>query len=170
VYLITVDGREQGWSKGMTLTRFAQEFLNQSPPAYDAFNLDGGGASEMWVSATSSDYCEQHPPAGGCTVNRPSDGHERAAITSIQVLAGVGSDPGEPDLTGGGTPVPAAVATTDPVDPTVWAQLIASDPGSTGGLVDAIARGGLGPVPTDATFQRILDAYRRAALDGRRGR
>jgi len=170
VYLITVDGRRRGWSKGMTLTRFAQEFLHQSPPAYDAFNLDGGGASEMWVSTTNRDYCEMHPPAGGCTVNRPSDGHERAAITSIQVLAGVGTDPGEPDLSGGGMPVPVAVAATDPVDPAIWARLIASDPGSTGGLVDAIARGALGPVPADAMFDRILDAHRRTAFDGGRGR
>jgi hypothetical protein len=94
VYFITVDGRQQGWSKGMTLTRFAQEFLRQSPPAYFAFNLDGGGGTEMWVSTESGDYCQLHPPAGGCTVNKPSDGHERSAITTLQVLAD--ADPGEP--------------------------------------------------------------------------
>jgi hypothetical protein len=94
VYFITVDGRAQGWSQGMTLTRFALEFLRQSPPAYYAFNLDGGGASEMWVSTESSAYCQIHPPAGGCTVNKPSDGHERSAISTLQVLAG--PDPDEP--------------------------------------------------------------------------
>jgi exopolysaccharide biosynthesis protein len=78
----------------MTLTRFALEFLRQSPPAYYAFNLDGGGASEMWVSTESSAYCQIHPPAGGCTVNKPSDGHERSAISTLQVLAG--PDPDEP--------------------------------------------------------------------------
>jgi hypothetical protein len=94
VYFITVDGRQQGWSEGMTLPRFAAEFLKQSPPAYYAFNLDGGGASEMWVSAESDAYCQLHPPPGGCTVNRPSDGHERNTISSLLVLAG--ADPGEP--------------------------------------------------------------------------
>lgn len=94
VYFITVDGRQQAWSRGMTLTRFADEFLAQSPPAYYAFNLDGGGATEMWVNTESGDYCQLHPPAGGCTVNRPSDGQERSAITTLQVLPG--PDPGEP--------------------------------------------------------------------------
>jgi hypothetical protein len=94
VYFITVDGRQQGWSRGMTLPRFADEFLKQSPPAYYAFNLDGGGATEMWVNTESGAYCQLHPPAGGCTVNRPSDGHERNAITTLQVLPG--PDPGEP--------------------------------------------------------------------------
>jgi hypothetical protein len=103
-------------------------------------------------------------------VNRPSDGHERGSITSIQVLAGAGTDPGEPDLGGGRMPVPAAVGATDPVDPSIWARLIASDPASTGGLIDAIARGGLGPVPVDATFDRMLDAYRRTSPAGRPGR
>jgi Phosphodiester glycosidase len=160
VYLITVDGRRQGWSKGMTLTRFAQEFRNQNPPAYDAFNLDGGGASEMWVSQRSSDYCVMHTAAGGCTVNRPSDGHERAAITSIQVLPG--ADPGEPDLTGSGAPIVGAVTSAEPVDPVAWARQIAMDPGSTGGLFDAIAQGGLGPAPTGSVFRRTLETYRRA--------
>lgn len=94
VYFITVDGRQQPWSRGMTLPRFADEFLRQSPPAYYAFNLDGGGAAEMWVSAESDEYCQLHPPPGGCTVNRPSDGHERSTISTLLVLAG--PDPGEP--------------------------------------------------------------------------
>lgn len=160
VYLITVDGRQQGWSLGMTLPRLAQEFLHQNPPAYDAFNLDGGGASEMWVSQRSSDYCETHPPAGGCTVNRPSDGHERAAITTIQVLPG--ADPGEPVLTGSGSPIAGAIISAEPVDPVAWAREIAMDPGSTGGLFDALAQGGIGPAPTGSVFQRTLATYRRA--------
>jgi hypothetical protein len=165
VYLITVDGRRQGWSRGMTLTRFAQEFLNQSPPAYSAFNLDGGGASEMWVSQRSSDYCEMRPPAGGCTVNLPSDGHERAAITTIQVLPG--ADPGEPDLTGGSAPTMASAPIVgSPIDPVVWARLISRDPGSTGGLFDALSRGGMGPMPQGPIFRRTLQSYRRALSAG----
>jgi hypothetical protein len=165
VYLITVDGRQQGWSRGMTLTRFAQEFRNQSPPAYDAFNLDGGGASEMWVFQRSPAYCETHPSAGGCIVNRPSDGDERAAITTIQVLPG--ADPGEPDLTGGAGPLRVgAPAAGPPVDLAAWARLIATDPGSTGGLFDAIARGGIGPQPNDPIFRRTLRSYRQALSAG----
>jgi hypothetical protein len=165
VYFITVDGRQQGWSRGMTLTRFAQEFLHQSPPAYFAFNLDGGGASEMWVSDRSPTYCEMHPPAGGCTVNRPSDGHERGTITTLQVLTG--ADPGEPDLTGGAAPVGAApVAPGQPIDLAAWARSISTDPGSTGGLFDAISRGGIGPVPADPVFGRMLATYRRALASG----
>jgi Phosphodiester glycosidase len=165
VYLITVDGRRPGWSRGMTLTRFAQEFLNQNPPAYYAFNLDGGGASEMWVSQRSPRYCETRPLAGGCTVNRPSDGHERAAITTIQVLPG--PDPGEPDLTGGSAPATASASVAGPaIDPAAWAQLVSMDPGSTGGLFDALSRGGLGPAPKGPIFRRTLQSYRRALSAG----
>jgi hypothetical protein len=164
VYVITVDGRRPG-SRGMTLTRFAQEFRNQSPPAYFAFNLDGGGGTEMWVSRRSSRYCEMRTAAGGCSVNRPSDGHERAAITTIQVLAG--ADPGEPDLTGGSAPTTAnAPAIGFPIDPVAWGRLISRDPGSTGGLFDALSRGGIGPMPAGPMFRRTLQSYRRALSAG----
>jgi hypothetical protein len=73
-----------------------------------------------------------------------------------------GADPGEPDLTGSGAPIVGAVTSAEPVDPVAWARQIAMDPGSTGGLFDAIAQGGLGPVPTGSVFQRTLETYRRA--------
>jgi hypothetical protein len=94
VYFITVDGRQLPWSRGMTLPRFADEFLAQDPPAYYAFNLDGGGSTEMWVNTESGAYCQLHPAIGGCIVNRPSSGHERRLISSLQVLTGL--DSGEP--------------------------------------------------------------------------
>jgi hypothetical protein len=170
VYLITVDGRQQGWSVGMTLTRFAQEFLHQNPPAYEAFNLDGGGASEMWVSQRRPVYCETRPLAGGCTVNRPSDGHERRAITTIQVLPG--ADPGEPTLgpafsvPNAETAPPSQRGTLPSGELAVWARLIATDPGSTGGLFDALSRGGLGPVPEGPVFRRTLHDYRLGLTAG----
>jgi hypothetical protein len=163
VYLITVDGRQAGWSVGMTFTRFAQEFLHQSPPAYYAFNLDGGGASEMWVAHSDSAYCQLHPPPGGCTVNRPSDGHERAAISSLQVLSG--ADPGDPHLTGGvsftdGSASPAIA----PVSLDAWARLVSTDPGSTGGLAAALQAGWLGPPPEEAVLRSLLGPGRHPLL------
>jgi Phosphodiester glycosidase len=168
VYLITVDGRQDGWSIGMTLPRFAKEFLRQRPSATWAINLDGGGGTEMWVShRRRRPYCQMPTTAGGCTVDRPSGGHERVSITSLQVLDV--PDPGEPNLTataiasfGGTAPTPPATA----VDAARAADLFAQDPGSTGGLLDAIARGGLGPVPDDPTFRTMLAIYRRALTTG----
>ncbi len=88
VYVITVDGRQSGWSVGMTLPQFAKLFLHPKPPAYDAVNLDGGGATEMWVSNKNPAYCQSSPAAGGCLVDRPSGGHERPTVTALQVLPG----------------------------------------------------------------------------------
>lgn len=92
IYVITVDGRQSGWSVGMTLPQFANLFLKPNPPAYDAVNLDGGGAAEMWVSNTNSAYCQSVPAAGGCIVNRPSEGHERPTVSSMQVMDGSDTD------------------------------------------------------------------------------
>jgi hypothetical protein len=165
VYLITVDGRQTGWSRGMTLTRFAAEFLAQSPPAYYAVNLDGGGSTEMWVARRRATYCQTHPPVGGCTVNRPSGGHERPVTTTLQVLAG--ADPGEPDLSGAPSPISGKALTRPAVDVADWLLLTSQDPGSTGGLFDAIASGGMGKVPASADFRSTLRSYRRALASGR---
>jgi exopolysaccharide biosynthesis protein len=43
---IVVDGRSQGYSKGMTLTEFAGVFEDLG--CTDAYNLDGGGSSTMY--------------------------------------------------------------------------------------------------------------------------
>jgi hypothetical protein len=106
-------------------------------------------------------------PAGGCTVNRPSDGHQRLSITSLQVLDG--PDTGEPNLAApsvtsvGET---ALTASAPAVDAVRSVDLIAEDPGSTGGLLDAIARGGRGSVPDDPTLRTMLHVYRRALASG----
>jgi exopolysaccharide biosynthesis protein len=44
--MVVVDGRSTGYSKGMTLTQFAQVFADLGCTA--AYNLDGGGSSEMY--------------------------------------------------------------------------------------------------------------------------
>ena len=65
-YLVTVDGRQPGYSVGMSLDELADflcnrlfEFANSGVNAYQALNLDGGGATTMVVS--------------GQVANRPSD-------------------------------------------------------------------------------------------------
>jgi exopolysaccharide biosynthesis protein len=42
---IVVDGRSPGYSKGVTLTEFAQIFKDLG--CTDAYNIDGGGSSTM---------------------------------------------------------------------------------------------------------------------------
>ena len=43
---VVVDGRSSGYSKGVTMTEFAQIF--QDLGATVAYNLDGGGSATMW--------------------------------------------------------------------------------------------------------------------------
>lgn len=42
---IVVDGRSAGYSRGVTMTEFAQMFLDAGATA--AYNIDGGGSSVM---------------------------------------------------------------------------------------------------------------------------
>jgi hypothetical protein len=126
VLLVTVDGRATGVSLGMTLVGLAREM--QSLGATWAVNLDGGGGSAMWVK-------------GQGLVNRPSDGSERPVTNAILVLPG--PDSGEPTPVGR-VPVLSAAGAEDA------AQLAAADPGSTGGLLEALLARELGatqPLP-----------------------
>lgn len=43
---VVVDGRSAGYSRGVTMTEFAQIFVDLG--ATTAYNLDGGGSSTMW--------------------------------------------------------------------------------------------------------------------------
>jgi Phosphodiester glycosidase/WD40-like Beta Propeller Repeat len=114
VLLVVVDGRRP-LSRGLTLVGFAR--LLRSLGARWALNLDGGGSSVMVVN--------------GRIVNVPSDGRERPACCAMLVLPG--PDPG---LVEGVPPAEAPPAPAGSVR-----SLIARDPGSTGGLADALARG-----------------------------
>jgi hypothetical protein len=78
ILMVVVDGRQAGWSVGVSLPRFAAIFRRLG--AVSALNLDGGGSSTMVVR--------------GDVVNRPSSGHERSVSTALMVLPG--ADPGEP--------------------------------------------------------------------------
>lgn len=70
LWLVVVDGRQTGWSVGMTFTELAGLMLDLG--AREAMNYDGGGSSAMWV--------------GGALKNRPSDGTERAVASAWLVV------------------------------------------------------------------------------------
>ncbi|MFW5697356.1 MAG: phosphodiester glycosidase family protein [Fimbriimonadaceae bacterium] len=71
LWLVTVDGRQEGWSRGIDLYELAE--LLRYLGADDAANLDGGGSTTMWVD--------------GQVVNRPSDPTgERHVASSLLVI------------------------------------------------------------------------------------
>ncbi len=156
--LVVVDGRQSGYSVGMTLGELAE--LMNSLGARSAINLDGGGSSTMWLN--------------GQRANRPSDGYERGVGSALVVLPG--ADPGQDDLTvapAAASPPklsrPAPDAPAPPVaEPLVspviggtplagWRQA-ALDPGSIGGLADALSRKGTA-LPAD--LQRAEVVYQQ---------
>jgi hypothetical protein len=105
VLFVAVDGRQPGYSVGMSLLRFAQLFEDLN--ANWALNLDGGGSTTFVLQ--------------GDVKNSPSDGPERPVSSALVLLSG--EDPGEPVTRAAGS-VPAG---------SVWDR-IATDPASTGGL------------------------------------
>ncbi|MCX7642790.1 MAG: phosphodiester glycosidase family protein [Armatimonadetes bacterium] len=67
---VVVDGRQPGYSEGMSLDELAEFLLNAG--CKDALNLDGGGSSTLFVR--------------GAVVNRPSDGRERPIANALFLL------------------------------------------------------------------------------------
>ena len=59
--IIVADGRQSGYSRGMTLPELQRLFIGFG--AQTAMNLDGGGSTELWFQ--------------GEVINRPSEGRER---------------------------------------------------------------------------------------------
>jgi hypothetical protein len=92
VFIVTVDGRQSGWSRGMRFPDLGRLFIRLG--AYDAVNLDGGGSTEAWVRRRRPVYCERPADVGGCFANRPSDPGERPAVMSLVVLPK--ADDGDP--------------------------------------------------------------------------
>ena len=80
--LVVVDGRSSS-SAGMYGLELAT--LMKELGAYTAFNLDGGGSAQMWVS-------------GEGTINRPSDGSPRSVVNHWGIFAG--ADNGLPVVPG----------------------------------------------------------------------
>jgi hypothetical protein len=155
--LVVVDGRQPGYSAGMTLQELAD--LMASLGARDAINLDGGGSTAIWVN--------------GNRANRPSDGVERGVGSALVVLPG--ADPGEADLTQApaGTNPPTAnrprvqragqpplVSPVTGGDPVAGWRAAAADPGSVGGLADALRRKGTALPPELQRADAVYDATR----------
>ena len=69
--LAAVDGRQPGYSEGMTLHEFARLFVQLN--CTDAMNLDGGGSTTMVVRDR--------------VVNSPSGGSERALVNALGVVS-----------------------------------------------------------------------------------
>ncbi len=153
--LVVVDGRQSGYSVGMTLGELAE--LMNSLGARSAINLDGGGSSTMWLN--------------GQRVNRPSDRYERGVGSALVVLPGAdaGQDdltvapaaPGPPKLSRSTTGIPELPTSPPLVSPVVggtpvagWRQA-ALDPGSIGGLADALRRQGT-PLPGDLARAEVV--------------
>ncbi len=65
--LVVVDGRQDGYSAGMTLPELQQLFIRYG--AQTAMNLDGGGSAEMWFQ--------------GEILNKPAGGKERSVSDII---------------------------------------------------------------------------------------
>lgn len=77
LYLVTVDGRQPGYSDGMNLYEMAEFMLGQG--IKDAINLDGGGSTTMAVRKQGDSTVK--------LVNNPSDGKERYVGNSIQLVS-----------------------------------------------------------------------------------
>ena len=90
----------------------------------------------------------------GHVVNHPSDYHERGVTSSILILRGPA--PAAPSAN-----VPAG-SSTGGVGATGW-ESAERDPGSTGGLLDALVRGAFGPaLRLPPELRSIVRAYRAA--------
>lgn len=70
IVCVTVDGRRQGYSRGMTIAELTA--LMQGLGCTEAINLDGGGSTTCWVH--------------GSILNRPSDGRERSVANALALL------------------------------------------------------------------------------------
>jgi exopolysaccharide biosynthesis protein len=68
---VVVDGRSSGYSRGVTMTEFAQIFKDLG--ATVAYNLDGGGSSTMYFN--------------GELVNNPQGRGDERAISDILYIA-----------------------------------------------------------------------------------
>jgi Tol biopolymer transport system component len=134
VVILVVADGRRADSAGLTLFQFGKLFDNLG--ATDAVNLDGGGSSTMVVK--------------GKIRNQPSDGSERAVCCTVLVLPG--SDKGEHI-----DPVAGSVSGGEDLT-------FLRDPGSTGGMLDAMARSFFGARPSALTQEMRAGArfFRRS--------
>jgi hypothetical protein len=133
----------------MTPRQFARLFRRLG--ASWALNLDGGGSTTMFVK--------------GGVVNRPSDsGGERAVSSALLVLPGPDKREAEPAVRSGSNP-PGGIVTVDPLRPIATSDGLdaaATDPASTGGMLEALSSGALTgePQPLPRSLERIVHRFR----------
>jgi hypothetical protein len=154
--LVVVDGRRRK-SVGMDLVQLAS--LMKRLGAVSALNLDGGGSSTMVVR--------------GRVVNKPSDGRQRPVSSAVLVLDG--RDPGERIRTQVTAEAAAAYRVESAAEATGRrAGMMGDDggalrgpgasalhdPGSTGGLLDAMDRGLFGGRGLPRSLRSLLRAVR----------
>ncbi len=70
ILFVVVDGRQHGWSVGMTLPELANFLVKLG--CEEAVGLDGGGSAELWFS--------------GRIKNRPCYGHERLTANTLVLV------------------------------------------------------------------------------------
>jgi hypothetical protein len=150
VLMVVVDGRKST-SVGMRLDELAKYM--KSLGAVNAMNFDGGGSATMWIK-------------GMGVVNDPTDsGGERSVTSALLVLPG--PDPAESTpKTGRQASFGAASASAEKLAAFEQlgreaADLAASDPGSTGGLIDfLLATDGIDRDSMSRSLLRIADRFR----------
>lgn len=76
LFWVTVDGRQPGYSEGVTLEELGQIMLNLG--AEQALNLDGGGSTAM-VIRQPGDFTHS-------LANKPAEGRERVVSNSLQLI------------------------------------------------------------------------------------
>jgi len=76
LFLVTVDGRQKGYSDGMTILELADYFVSLGVD--QALNLDGGDSTTMIIREPG----EKFPSL----INRPAAGQQREVSTTIQVI------------------------------------------------------------------------------------
>ncbi len=81
--LFVIDGRQPGYSMGVTLDELAELMASQG--VIDGMNLDGGGSSTLGVRLPGSD--------GVTMVNRGSDGFERPVGNSLLLFSSAPTGP-----------------------------------------------------------------------------
>jgi hypothetical protein len=96
VFFVAVDGRQSGYSQGITLYELADLMMLYG--AHQAYNLDGGGSTTMVIRDESD---------GFDVVNQPSDGTLRNVTNSVFLAIQVRFDDSEP------YPVPDLSVTLD---------------------------------------------------------
>ncbi len=91
LFLLTIDGRQPGYSAGITTSDAASLLL--AVGAYNGLNLDGGGSTALDVA---------NAIGGDVTVNRPSGGAERYDGNNLGVFAQPVPEPWSIGLFGAG--------------------------------------------------------------------